>query len=281
MAVKIVVDSATDVSPQEAKQFDIEIVPLLVRIGDEEFEDLELPQEEFWKKVKAAGGKVGTSTPPAGAFAEVFQRLVDEGNDVVCLCLSGRLSGTYETAWAAAEPFGDAVTVIDSRLISHAIRPIAIDAARLAATGADKKKVVALIEDLKARTNAFLMLDTLDYIQRGGRIAAVMPLLKRLSKAFSIKPIFEVRDGNLELVAYVRSRKKAIRKLVELISERGPFERIGVYHSLAPETASLTAELLAQATGVPREKCDIRELGQVLECHGGPGVIGVVGLRKE
>ncbi len=281
MAVRIVVDSATDVSPQEAEQFGIRIVPLIVRIGEEEFKDLELSPEEFWQKVEAVGGKVGTSTPSTVAFAEVFQEIVGRGDEAVCLCLSGRLSGTYETAWAAAEPFGDAVAVIDSKLISHAIRQIAVEAAKLASAGASKDSVVSLIEDLKARTSAFLMLDTLDYIQRGGRIAAVMPLLKRLSKAFSIKPIFEVKDGNLDLVAYVRSRKKALKKLVELIAERGPFERIGVYHSLAPETASLTADMLSQATGIPREECDIREIGQVLDCHGGPGVIGVVGLRKE
>ena len=281
MTVKLVVDSATDVSPEEAETYGIEIVPLVIRIGNEEFKDLELSQDEFWEKVEKAGGKVGTSTPSAGAFADVFRRIVEDGDEVVCLCLSGRLSSTYETAWAAGAAFGDAVTVIDSKLISHAIRYIAIEAAKLASTGASKDEVVALIEDLKARTSAFLMLDTLDYIQRGGRIAAVMPLLKRLSKAFSIKPIFEVRDGNLELVAYVRSRKKAIRKLVELLAEQGPFMRIGIYHSRAPEIASHAADLLSKAVGLPRETCDFRELGQVLDCHGGPGVIGAVGVRPK
>ena len=279
MSVRVVVDSATDVSPEEAERFGIEIVPLVIRIGNEEFRDLELSQEEFWAKVEAAGGRVGTSTPSAGVFTEVFRSIVESGDEVVCLCLSSKLSGTYETAWAAAEQFGDAVAVIDSELISHAIRHIAVEAAKLASSGAGRDEVIGLIEDLKERTSAFLMLDTLDYIQRGGRIAAVMPLLKRVSKAFSIKPIFEVREGRLELVAYVRSRKKAVRKLIDLLAEKGPFVRIGIYHSRAPEVASWAADLLSQAVGIPREECDIREIGQVLDCHGGPGVIGAVGVR--
>ena len=173
--IRVVTDSSCDLPSEVLEELGIVVVPLVVRIGREEFLETDLEIDEFWAKVSAARAQglfPQTSQPSLGAFESVFATLVGAGNEVVCVTITSKHSGTFNTAWAAAQRFGEAVGVIDSWSTSLSLGFLAMAAARAAREGASLSEVLTLLREMRARTHLFAVLDTIEYIRMGGRANA-------------------------------------------------------------------------------------------------------------
>jgi DegV family protein with EDD domain len=272
MPIRVVTDSACDLPQALADQLGIRIVPLTVRFGREEFVDrLDLTPAEFWARCADSPVLPETAAPAPGQFELAYRGLVDEGADgVVVVSLSSQLSGTMQSAQLAANAvFGDIpVDVVDSRSVTTGLGMIAVAAARLARQGAKLEEVAGLARDLARRTHVWATLDTLDNLRKGGRIGGAKAFV---ASALAIKPIIEVRHGQVEDAGRQRTRSRALAQLVEKVRGAGPLEALAVLHADTPDVDAFVAQLAPLAPG----PIMVTEVGAVIGTHCGPRAIGV------
>jgi DegV family protein with EDD domain len=273
MAVRIVTDSSSDLTDEEVAAHHVEVVPLSIRFGADEYEDRsELSVESFYEKLASSAALPETAAPAPGKFEAAFRRQHDAGADaVVCINLSSDLSATMQSAQNAAKAAegGLDVRVVDSRSITSGLATQVVLAAEAAAAGASADEVVALVEDLAQRTHVVGALDTLDNLKKGGRIGGAQALLGSL---LSIKPIVDISTGKVEEAGKARTRKKALEVLRDKVAEAGTIEHLCVTHGLAPEETEML-DLLAPL--YPRDQIRVGHIGPVIGTHGGPRVMGV------
>jgi fatty acid kinase fatty acid binding subunit len=273
MAVRVVTDSSCDLPADLVGQLGIEVVPLTIRFGEEEFVDrVELTPAEFWARMRESPFLPETSAPSAGAFEDLFRRLVDQGADgIICITLSSKLSGTLQSAQVGSKAVEGEVPieVIDSQTVSMAVGNLAAAAARMAAEGSDVPSIAAHVADLRDRTELFGTLDTLENLKKGGRIGGAQALLGSM---LSIKPVVTVDDGEVQPAARVRTRSKALRWLVDRVKEEGTVENLAVLHGDAPDVNTLL-EMFEPL--YPTDQIVVGEVGPVIGTHAGPRVIGV------
>lgn len=272
MAVRVVTDSACDLPQGIVDELGIEIVPLTIRFGSEEFVDREeLSADEFWTRLRASDVLPETAAPAAGAFEKRFRDLSANGADgIVCVNLSSRLSATMQAAQVAAAGAGNEcrIEVIDSLSGSMGLGALVIQAGRLAAGGATLDAIVPEITDRRNRTRLFGTLDTLEYLKKGGRIGNARALLGSM---LSIKPVVELRDGVVEEAGKVRTRSKALRALADKVRAQ-PIDTLAVLDGQASdvdEFVDMVSDL------VPRDEIVVGTVGPVIGTHAGPGVLGV------
>jgi DegV family protein with EDD domain len=276
-SVTVVTDSTADVPPDMARDLGIVTVPLRINFGQESFRDhIDLTTEDLLRMMESAPALPTTSQPTPGEFAAVFQEEVDAGRDVVCVTIGNLLSGTYRAALSAAEQVApDRVTVIDGASTTMHLGWPAIEGARAARDGADRDGVAAAVRDAQARVNLFVVLKTLDYVYKGGRIGRVGQLV---GSALNIKPIISVREGRVTAIERVRTWKKAVRRLVELTQDEGDLSDIMVmYVDDRSDADAVVAELRER---FPNANVGITRCGAVITTHVGPGAFGVATLRR-
>ena len=272
MAVRIVTDSACDLDQALVDQHGIEVVPLSIRFGDEEFVDrIELSTNDFYARMAASDTLPETAAPSPGAFEQAFRKQGASGDAVVCINLSAALSATMQSAATAAKSLeGEvAVTVVDSKALTLGLGNIVVAAAEAAAAGASPAEIEAKVEDLSGRTRMWGMLDTLDNLLKGGRIGKAQQLM---GSVLSIKPILDMSTGEVHEAAKPRTRKKGLLWLRDKVMEFGDdIETLWVMAGDLDDAGELVELLAADYT---------REIGQgrigpVIGTHGGPGVMGV------
>jgi len=272
VGVRVVTDSACDLPDELVAELGIEVVPLSIRFGQDEFVDRqELGTDEFWRRLGESSVLPETSAPSAGAFEKVFRALVDDGaTGVVCINLSSKLSATMQAAQVAAKAVGDAcpIEVVDSLHVTMGLGNLCIAAARRAAAGDSVDAIVADVIDRRDRTKLYGTLDTLEFLKKGGRVGNARALLGSM---LAIKPVVEVRDGVVEEAGKVRTRSKALRLLVDKVKE-GPLESLAVMHGQAPDLDELL-DMLDPL--VSRSEIVVGQIGPVIGTHAGPRVIGV------
>ena len=273
--VTVVVDSTADIPAPLATELGIVVVPLTVRFGDESFRDrLDIQTAEFLVRLKAASELPKTSQPPVTAFEDVFRSAVEQGGEVICITVSARLSGTFNAARLAAEAVStDQVRVIDSGGTSMIIGWAAIEAAKAARGGADLAAVQAVAETALARTHAYFVLDTLEYVYKGGRIGKASQLV---GSVLSIKPILAFQEGEVRPLERVRTWGKALNRIAELARSHAPVAGLAVLHVGARDDAENMANRLRDQ--VPDGNVVIAEIGPVLATYGGPGTLAVAVL---
>lgn len=277
MAVRIVTDSACDLSAEEAGALGIEVVPLTIRFGAEEFVDrVDLSVDDFYHRLARASSLPETAAPAPGAFEQAFRRLADDGAEaVVCVNLSSDLSATMQSARnAAAAVQGDPgvdldVRIVDSRSVTHGLGSQVVRAAEMAASGAGVDEVEAHVRDMAGRTRVYGALDTLEYLRKGGRIGGAQAMLGQL---LSIKPIVDVSTGAVKGAAKARTRRKALQWLAAKVLAAPLVENLAVMHGQAPDVEEMVA-LLAPRYGP--EDIHVGLIGAVIGTHGGPHVMGV------
>lgn len=223
-SVRIVADSGCDLPPELAERYNITIVPVFVHFGQESIASDALTNDAFWQRAAVSPVAPGTSAPAPGTFQEVFRKLTEDGHDVVCLTLTGRHSGTFNAARLAAEGFNDRVRVVDTGSFSLGMGLQVLAAARDAADGCGAQSIQARAEELRARTSILFMLDTVEWVRRGGRLDRVVPLIDRVARTLRIKPVLEMRDGEFRLISAARSTRGALQRLEDEVRARLPIE---------------------------------------------------------
>ncbi|HEY2812934.1 MAG TPA: DegV family protein [Acidimicrobiales bacterium] len=277
MAVRIVTDSSCDLSQDEADHLDIDIVPLSIRFGNDEFTDrVNLSVEDFYKRLAESEQLPETAAPSPGAFEKAFRAAADAGADqVVCINLSSELSATLQSAQTAAKSLEGQldVRVVDSRSITLGLGSQVIAAAEAARDGKSADDIVAMVEDMANRTCVLGALDTLENLKKGGRIGNAQALLGNL---LSIKPLIDVSTGKVEEAGKARTRKKALQWLANRLLEEPAIERLSVCHGEAPDLDDFL-ELIASR--YPRDELRVALIGAVIGTHAGPRVMGVTWQR--
>ncbi|MDF1523635.1 MAG: DegV family protein [Trueperaceae bacterium] len=277
----VVTDRAADLSPAQRRDLDVTVVPLVVRFGDEVvLDDGSLSDDAFWARVASSPTFPQTSQPSAGLFEEAFAPLVAAGRHVLCPVLSGRLSGTVNAAFAAAQRFPGQVTVFDTRSLSLGQAFQVLAAARAAREERPLVDVVRTLEDVRGRTHLVIALDTVEYLRRGGRAGRLMPVLDRVLKALRIRPLLRLEDGDLKVMGVARTRTQSLRRLVEAVAKVGPIEALGVAHTRRPDEAAELAATLVAGAGLPEGATLVTEAGPALSVHAGPGVVAVAVVRR-
>ncbi|HEY4401154.1 MAG TPA: DegV family protein [Acidimicrobiia bacterium] len=272
MGVRVVTDSACDLPDDLIERDGIEVVPLTIRFGKEELVDRkELSTDEFWRRLADSDVLPETSAPSAGAFEAAFRRLIADGaTGIICINLSSKLSATMQSAQVAAQAVqADCpVVVVDSLMVSMGLGSLCLTAARRAADGDSLESIVANVTDRRNRSKLYGTLDTLEFLKKGGRVGNARALLGSM---LAIKPVLEVRDGEVEEAGKVRTRSKALRLLVDRVKQ-GPFENLAVLHGNAPDLDELLDLLEPLA---PQDEIVVGQIGPVIGTHAGPRVIGV------
>jgi len=229
--VNIVTDSVADLPPHVAKEFGITVVPLVVRFGTDVYRDgLDLSPNGFYDKLKTSKIMPVTSVPSPSAFADEYDRLAEETNEIVVITLSSKLSGTYEVAQQAVGLMKKQcrVEVLDSQWVVMAQGFIVITAARASQSGASIDEVLDIARQTIQRVDMRAAFDTLEYLQRGGRIGKAQTLLGSLLK---INPIIGIKDGEVYPCGRERSRAKAIDYLYNFAASFSSIEGIAVEYA--------------------------------------------------
>ena len=275
MAVKIVTDSTADLPPELTEQMGVTVVPAIVIFDGEELLDgVDVTPDAFFQRLPSASQLPKTSQATPAQFAEVYERIKGEGHDIVSVHISAKLSGTLNSALQGKEAAGVDAEVIDAGGASLWTGMAALVAARKAAEGASQADVAQAVRDASARMGIFFFVDTLEYLVKGGRIGKAQGFV---GGVLNIKPILYINDGELHQYGRVRSRRKAVERLVEIARAAAPLEEVGVLHGAAPDEAQALAADLADLTpGVPPI---VSSVGPAVGAHTGPGTLGVVFRR--
>jgi DegV family protein with EDD domain len=272
----IVVDSTADF-PQAPERFpNWRVVPLYVRFGDESHKDyVELGPEQFYARLRTAPELPATSQPTPGDFVAAYEDLVGAGYErVVSLHISGRLSGTVESARVAAGMVDlGRVHVFDSDTASVAIAMLGLAIQRRLEHGTTDEEVAELVERFKGALQLLFTVDTLEFLAKGGRIGRAAAMAGQL---LNVKPILTITDGEVVPLTRVRGNQKAMREFVERFtagSEDGPELRVGIAHADAPERAEQLVKMVRDLR--PQATIElVTTLGAVVGTHAGPGCVG-------
>ncbi len=277
-SVGIVTDSTADLSAAVLEKYGAKFVPLVVNWDGETLRDkVDLSTADFYRLLRVRKSLPRTGAPSLAAFEAVFREQLQQHDAVISVNLASKLSGTYEVARRAAESVDpQRIHVIDSASVSIGISWLLELAARLAREGVEPATIVNRVEEERARVRIYFVVETLEFLQRGGRIGRAAALAGTL---LSVKPILQVRDGEVVPLERVRTMNGALRRLVEMVVALGPVERLGVIDGDAATNADEVERQLR--AHFPELTIDRGELGPVVGTHGGPGVVGVGVLRRD
>lgn len=281
--VLVVTDSTSDLPPELAQRHGISVVPLLVTFGKETFRDrVDLQPGRFYQLLKTRKEHPVSSPAPKAELEVRFRQAVDKGREIVAVMLSGRLSKSVEHAREALAQVGapaGSAAVIDSRQVSIPLGLLALFAARMAARGLRAQDIATRILGMTGRMHCLFVVDTLEYLARGGRIGRARALLGGL---MGIKPILGVVDGEVVPVDRVRGGRAAHPRLVELLAQRVDPKRpvvFGLSHGNAPVWADRLEALIRQRFEV--SELIEAEVGPVVGTHAGPGVVSAAAFQPE
>jgi DegV family protein with EDD domain len=273
--VAVLADSASDLTPEFAGQHGIKVVPLLVTFGDKEYKaGVDLSGESFWRELTAPGAPFPkTAAAAPGSFRDAFEDLFAKGADeVVYVGVGGKLSATVGSAKVAREMLPNRkIHVFDSNTASMGTGLLALYAAERAAAGASGDEIMGELEKRRDKVQLYVVLETLEYLKRGGRIS---PARAAIGSVLSVKPIITVEDGVVETADRPRTRGRARQRLIELLAATKP-ERVAILHGQSDDVEAFADELSA-ATGVPRDRMTINLIGPSVGPHVGPGAYGAV-----
>jgi DegV family protein with EDD domain len=277
--VAIVTDSTGFISQDVTRNLPIFYIPLHVIWGDETFLDNEtITPDQFYTKLKTSRNLPSTSQPSPAAFRDLFQRLIDEGYDILSLHIASKLSGTLDSAIQARNLLpGSHIEIVDSQTTSLAMGFQVLAAARLATQGATLKECRIEAEQAQEHSGILFVLNTLEFLHRGGRIGGAAAFF---GTVLNLKPILEIRDGRVEAIERVRTASKAREKMIELFVQRVEKSRcpirIATLYADTPTEAVSLLETARQRFGVSDvAETILGQVGPVLGVHAGPGALGI------
>lgn len=272
--VAIVTDSTADLPTHLRERLAITMVPLNVHIGSDTYRDqLDLSTDEFMRRLETTDDLPSTSQPAPGQFEQAFRELANTHDEIVCVLLSSRLSGTVQSAQIAADAVRDVirVEVVDSLNASLGCGYQALNAHQLATEGHSAEQIAAELRAQSSRYHVIFFVETLDHMRRGGRIGKAASLVGSMLK---LKPLLRVDEGQVVPFERTRTRKKAIDALVEFAENLTGIERITALHNTTPEDAE---QLFGRVSHLASQNNEVKVavFGPVLGTHVGPGTLGL------
>jgi DegV family protein with EDD domain len=273
MAIRIVTDSTSDLPPALAEQLGVTVVPINVVIDDVNYRDgIDLTPDEFYQRLVAGPRLPTTSQPSVGTFQAAYQEMLGQGDEIVSIHISGKLSGTVNSAEQAKASLGDSVPIeiIDSNGASIVLTLIVMGAVESARQSSSYQEVADQVRRDLSRTSAVFALDTLEYLQKGGRIGKAQAFVGSL---LSVKPILTLVDGEVHPLERPRNHQRAMRRLIELTREKGQPVRLGVIYSTEQEWATEIRSSLSDL--LPEEQIVTARFGPALGTYVGPRAVGV------
>jgi DegV family protein with EDD domain len=268
--VAVVTDSTADLSPDLIDERGITVVPLTVVLEGQDYLDgVEISAEEFYAKLASSSGMATTSQPSPGRFAQVYEQLLAEYDEVVSLHISAQLSGTYDAASQGAAMVDEGrVRVMDTGMVSMPLALLALAASGMAERGESAETIADGLRPLQERMRVYFMVATLEYLRRGGRIGRAGALL---GSVLQVKPVLTLSEGQVAPLERVRTQERALSRVIELASAvEGPVCAL-VGHASAAEAA----DRIARALEPHAESLIVAPLGPVVGAHAGPGTVGV------
>lgn len=276
--VAIVTDSSTYLPQDLAEDLGLHVVPLTLHWDDKSYRDgVDIQAEEFYERLSTSNSIPTTSQTPVNVFEQLFEKLLDQDFAVFAMLISSGISGTVESAMQAQKNFpGAHLEVMDSKLVSMALGFLVLRVARAAKDGASLEECVALANETTPKIGVYFTVDTLKYLAKGGRINTASRLL---GAALDIKPIMEIREGKIELVESVRSRRKSMQRMLEMVDRdiagREPV-RISTFHAAAEEDCDrLMQEAIARFYPI---ETITTYVSPVVGSHTGPGTLSIAYL---
>jgi len=271
MSIRIVTDSTCDLPAEVIQANHITIVPMYINIGTETFRDgVDLSRQEFYTQLPTYKHQPTTAAPSPGLFRQIYEQLAADGaTEILSIHISVKLSAVVNmAAQAARETTVIPVTVFDSRQLSMGTGFQVLAAAQAAAAGRSIQEIIAMLEEQITRTHTFAALDTLEFLRRSGRMNFALAFLGSL---LHIKPFLKMYNGN-PTAERIRTRGKAMKRLIELVQEAAPLEKVALLHSRAVDRAT---DLKKQVQHLlPAGEIILGEINPVLGAHLGPGVVG-------
>jgi DegV family protein with EDD domain len=277
MAVKIVTDSTSDITVEEGAELGITVIPLTVLFGRDSYLDrVTITTDEFYRRLTTEDVFPSTTQPPPSTYAEVYNKLAEETDEILTITISSKLSGTYQSAVSAIDMVQKKcrVEVIDSELVAMGLGLVALAAASAAQQGAKLDELADFVRDALGRSHWITYFDTLKYLAKGGRIGKAQGLL---GSVLSFKPILTVKEGEIHPVTRFRSQAAGVEYLYNFVSSFPRVEALAVEHTTLPAEADRLAERLSAS--FPDVKVRRATVSPVLGAHGGPGAIAVAVLE--
>ncbi len=278
MSIAFVTDSTAYIPDQLVKEYAITVAPQMLIWGDETFRDgIDIQPDEFYARLKTAKVMPSTAQVSVVTMQGIFQELIDKGFDVVGVFISAKLSGTMQSCLQACEALGkaaDKVTLIDSHSTAMAMGFMVLTAARAAKQGASVAECRQLVEKGRDHTGVYFAVDTLEFLHRGGRIGGAT---RFIGSALNLKPILQLKDGRVEALERVRTKTKALDRLLELVENdvRGKSNiHLATLHANAEAEARALLER-ASSQLHPVETV-LSQVSPVVGVHAGPGTVGLV-----
>lgn len=280
MAITILTDSTSDILPEEAARRGIGMVSLKVAFGEDIYRDnLDITHGAFYEKLAQAKNLPTTSQPTPDDFLPFFEQARDKGDQVICILLAGKLSGTVQSALIAKDLCGyKEIYVVDSTQAVIGLRALVDLACLLKEEGQTAQEIVTELESARERIRLYAMVDTLEYLHKGGRLSASAAVAGTLLK---VKPLLTLKDGELSVLGKAMGVKDAMKRLLSMVGDQPNNDpRLPVYFGYTKSEANC-AQLLAQAQEKYRfPRTETHSVGAVIGAHVGPGAIVVAYLEK-
>jgi len=273
--IQIITDTTAVLSKEDIERYNIIVSPQIIHIDDETYlEGIEIDVPEFLEKLKRAKNLPKTAAPPPELFVKEFERFLNGNTTILCIHPSAEVSGTVRSATVAAQDFPQLdIRVIDTRLIASPLATLVLLAAQWAEEGVQADEIVSRISQMIKRCQVYFMVDTLEYLAKGGRIGGASALL---GSVLQIKPILTFKDGRVELFEKERTYKRAFERMISIAEERIEKDKesyLSIMHAGAREQAQEMANRLSSRLSI--SNIPIYEMPPAIITHGGPGILGM------
>lgn len=273
--IKIVTDSTADLTQALTREFDIRVVPLKVLFGDSIYrEGVDITPKMFYELLQNSDKLPTTSQPSPGEFQDVYEELTSDGSAVISIHISGSMSGTYQSAQIARNNLPDRdITVVDSKQVSMALGLVVLAAAKSVRDGYDKEEVLKRVNEVAGKVKTFFVVDTLEYLAKGGRIGKAAAFL---GTVLNIKPILTIEEGIIAPVEKIRGKGKALDHIIKLANEfslnHKQIHCALVHGNALDEVIKFHRKLISELPFCEHMIC---EIGAVVGSHAGPGTIAL------
>ena len=276
--IRILVDTSSDYTVEEVKTKGMELAPLHITIGEKDYRDAyDLSKDKFYELLTSGEELPKTSQPTPQDFVDIFEDVEEKGDELICILLSSKLSGTFQSATLAKNIVDyDNIHLVDSLGATHMIRIMAGYAQELITEGKSAAEIVAALEEMKSKIKVLAVVDTLEYLCKGGRVSKATAAIGEVAR---VKPMITVTEGEVAVIGKSMGKNKAISNLMKAFEECEVDERFPIYSvsTLGTENCEAFEKRFTDAGCSFKERVQI---GATIGTHVGPGAFGVIFVRK-